>query len=101
MNKEILKNLVILYVEDEDDIKEFTYKTLSAIVKKVVVSKNGADALEQYKANEDINLILTDINIPKIGGLELCEEIRKEDESIPLLITSAHSDHFFLKKLLI
>lgn len=98
MNKEILKNLVILYVEDEDDIKEFTYKTLSAIVKKVVVSKNGADALEQYKANEDINLILTDINIPKIGGLELCEEIRKEDESIPLLITSAHSDHFFLKK---
>lgn len=98
MNKEILNNLVILYIEDEDDIREFTFKTLSSIVKKVFVSKNGAEALEIYKNNKDINLILTDINIPKIGGLEVCEEIRKEDSSIPLIITSAHSDHFFLKK---
>jgi len=98
MNKEILNNLVILYIEDENDIREFTFKTLSSIVKKVFVSQNGADALDIYKNNKDINLVLTDINIPKIGGLEVCEKIREEDSSIPLLITSAHSDHYFLKK---
>ncbi len=98
MNKEILNSLVILYIEDEDDIREFTFKTLSSIVKKVFMSHNGEEALEIYKKNKDINLILTDINIPKIGGLEVCEEIRKIDSSIPLLITSAHNDHIFLKK---
>jgi len=98
MNKEILNNLVILYIEDEDDIREFTFKTLSSIVKKVFVCANGADALDIYKKNKDINLVLTDINIPKVGGLEVCEKIREEDSSIPLLITSAHNDHYFLKK---
>lgn len=98
MNKEILKNIVVLYVEDEDDVRDFTNKTLSKIVKKVVIAHNGRDGLKKYEENPDINLILTDINMPKMDGLQMCEEIRKKDESIPIVITSAHSDPSFLKK---
>ena len=98
MNKEILKNINVLYVEDEQDVREFTSKTISTIVKKVVVAENGLDGLEKYNANPDINLILTDINMPKMGGLEMCMEIRKINEEIPIVITSAHSDPDFLKK---
>ncbi len=98
MNKEILKNINVLYVEDEQDVREFTSKTISTIVNKVIVAENGKEGLEKFQENPDINLILTDINMPKMGGLEMCAEIRKTDKEIPIVITSAHSDPNFLKK---
>ena len=98
MNKEILKNINVLYVEDEEDVREFTSKTIDTIVNSVVVACNGKDGLEKFKENPNINLILTDINMPKMGGLEMCAEIRKINDDIPIVITSAHSDPDFLKK---
>lgn len=100
MNKEILKNINVLYVEDEQDVREFTSKTISTIVNKVVVAENGKEGLEKFYENPDLNLILTDINMPKMGGLDMCAKIRETDEEIPIVITSAHSDPDFLKKLL-
>ncbi len=98
MNKEILKNINVLYVEDEQDVREFTSKTINTIVNKVIVAENGKDGLEKFYENPDLNLILTDINMPKMGGLEMCAKIRETDEEIPIVITSAHSDPDFLKK---
>lgn len=98
MNKEILKNINVLYVEDEQDVREFTSKTISTIVNSVVVAENGKEGLEKYKENPEVNLILTDINMPKMGGLDMCAEIRKFDDEVPIVITSAHSDPDFLKK---
>jgi len=98
MNKEILKNINVLYVEDEEDVREFTSKTISTIVNSVITAKNGKEGLEKFQENKDINLILTDINMPKMGGLEMCAEIRKIDDEVPIVITSAHSDPDFLKK---
>ena len=98
MNKDILKKINVLYVEDEDDVREFTSKTISSIVNKVIIAKDGQEGLDKFLENQEINLILTDINMPKMGGLEMCEEIRKKDQEIPIVITSAHSDPDFLKK---
>ncbi len=98
MNKEILKNINVLYVEDENDVREFTSKTISTIVNRVVIACNGKDGLEKFVQNPDINLILTDINMPKMGGLEMCEIIRKDNLEIPIVVTSAHSDSNFLKQ---
>ncbi len=98
MNKEILKNINVLYVEDEKDVREFTSKTISTIVNKIITAENGKEGLDKFKENKDINLILTDINMPKMGGLEMCSEIRKIDAEVPIVITSAHSDPDFLKK---
>ncbi|RXJ99901.1 hypothetical protein CRV02_11065 [Arcobacter sp. CECT 8989] len=98
MNKEILKDINVLYVEDEDDVREFTSKTISTIVNSVETARNGKEGLEKFQDNKEINLILTDINMPKMGGLEMCAEIRKIDNEVPIVITSAHSDPDFLKK---
>lgn len=98
MNKEILKNINVLYVEDERDVREFTSKTISTIVNSVIVAQNGKEGLEKFKDNPSINLILTDINMPKMGGLEMCSEIRKFNDEVPIVITSAHSDPDFLKR---
>ncbi|QKF81979.1 diguanylate cyclase [Halarcobacter ebronensis] len=98
MNKEILKSINILYVEDEVEVREFTSKTISTIVNKLIVAENGLEALKKLEENPDINLIVTDINMPKMGGLEMCAQVRKTDLEIPIVITSAHSDPTFLKQ---
>lgn len=98
INKEILTSIKVLYVEDEDDVRNFTAKTLTAIVKEVVLAANGQEGVEQFKQNPDIDLIITDINMPKLGGLEMCEEIQQMNKDIPIVITSAHNDPDFLKK---
>lgn len=98
INKEVLTNIKVLYVEDEEDVRNFTARTINAIVKDVIIAENGQEGVEQYLKNPDIDLIVTDINMPKLGGLEMCEEIQKHNKDIPIVITSAHNDPDFLKK---
>ena len=98
INKEILKNIKVLYVEDEVEVRNFTAKTMQAIVKELIVAENGLDGIEKFKSNQDIDLIVTDINMPKLGGLEMCEAIQEINPDIPIVITSAHNDPDFLKK---
>jgi diguanylate cyclase (GGDEF)-like protein len=98
INKEILQNIKVLYVEDEVEVRNFTAKTIQAIVKELVVAENGVDGVEKFKQNPDIDLIVTDINMSKMGGLEMCEAIQEINPNIPIVITSAHNDPDFLKK---
>ena len=98
MNKEILSKLKILYVEDEDEVREFTGKTIQTIVEKIVIAENGEDGLNKFKENQDIDLIITDINMPKMSGLEMCEKIKEISPEIPIVVTTAHNDASFLKK---
>jgi two-component system, cell cycle response regulator len=99
MNKEILKTISVLYVEDENDVREFTSKLLSSLLRKVYVASDGLEGLEIFKENkDDIDLIVSDINMPKMDGLSMCEAIKKINTEIPLVITSAHNDTNFFKK---
>jgi diguanylate cyclase (GGDEF)-like protein len=98
MNKELLKDISVLYVEDEKDVREFTSKLLGSLVKKVYSAQNGLDGLEQFKEHkESIDLIVSDINMPKMDGLEMCSLIKEINKNIPIVITSAHNDPSFLK----
>ena len=99
MNKEILKDICVLYVEDENDVREFTAKLLDSLLKKVYVAQDGLEGLKIFEENKnDIDLIISDINMPKIDGLTMCEAIKKINTEIPLVITSAHNDTNFLRR---
>jgi len=99
MNKEILQDISVLYVEDENDVREFTSKLLSSLVKKVYTAENGLVGLETFREHKDeIDLIVSDINMPKMDGLEMCAKIKEINNTIPIVITSAHNDPNFLKK---
>jgi diguanylate cyclase (GGDEF)-like protein len=99
MNKEILKNISILYVEDENDVREFTSKLLTSLLKNVFSAKDGQEGIETYTKNVDIiDLVVTDINMPRMNGIAMCEKIREINKDLPIVITSAHNDTSFLKK---
>ena len=53
MNKEILKTISVLYVEDENDVREFTSKLLTFLLRKVYVAQDGLEGLKIYEENKD------------------------------------------------
>ena len=95
VNKDLLKNITILYVEDEITIAEQVKFFFSRFVKGFYVASNGLEGLELYKEiNPDI--IITDIQMPKMNGLDMIKEI--DDKNIPVIITTAYSDSSYLLK---
>ena len=102
MNKEILKKVKALYVEDEENVRVFTSKTLESVVFSIDTAANGKEGLEKFTAafesDNPYNLIITDINMPKMDGLVMSKEIKQIDPNICIIVTSAHNDADFLKK---
>ncbi|QDF28937.1 response regulator transcription factor [Halarcobacter anaerophilus] len=91
-NKEkILKELKILFVEDEINISKLLKDALADYFFSFTIANNGEEGLEKYKKiNPDI--IITDIMMPKLDGLEMTKRIREENETIPIIVLSAFSD---------
>ena len=102
INNEFLKQLTILYVEDEDVAREQFAKSLRRLFKKVILGVNGEDGLSKFKesqlASESIDLILSDINMPKMNGLEMLEKIREIDENVPVMYTTARTETEYLQR---
>ena len=93
-----LENITILYAEDEPLIREGTAETLRLFKVNVICAKNGLEALDLYKnQKQNIDMVLTDIKMPKLDGLSLIKEIRKLNKFIPVVITTAHQETNFLK----
>jgi c-di-GMP phosphodiesterase len=90
-------DISILYVEDEDTIRESVARSLSLTVKHVYTAENGEIALEQIN-KIPVDLIITDIRMPKLDGLSLIEKLRENDMDIPVIITSAFNELEYLNK---
>ncbi len=90
------QDLTLLYVEDNAEAREMTLMILEDFFENIVVAVDGEDGLNKFFEN-DIDLVLTDINMPKLSGLQMSEKIRQKDKETPLLVLSAHNeDNFFI-----
>ena len=83
-----LQKLTILYVEDDQETREQLVQFLSRRVKTVISADNGVEGLEIFRARRP-HIVITDILMPQMDGLTMSEEIRKIDESVPIIITAA------------
>ena len=89
----ILKEATILYAEDELLVRESITSILRRRVKSVYTADNGKDALDIFKEKQDnINLVITDIEMPIMNGLELIESIKKIRKKAPVIIITAFDD---------
>ncbi len=78
----------ILLVEDEESIREGLKMNLDLEGYEVVACDNGIDALKAFK-EQRFNLIILDIMLPEMDGLHVCEQIRLDNSSIPILFLTA------------
>jgi len=90
-----LKNLNILYVEDEERIIEKYAYFLRELCHTLYIARDGEEAFRLYKEKK-VHLIVMDFLIPKMNGMSLAKVIRAEDENIALIALTAHSDREIL-----
>jgi len=91
---EQLRKINILYVEDDDFIREQTSSLLKTIFNNVYTANNGQEGIEKYKSyTNDLDAIITDINMPKISGIDMAKQINASDSNnkTPIIAVSAYS----------
>ena len=83
--------ITVLVVEDDQSIRETVAEVLESEGFKVLSCTNGADALDQItnKASAPIDLLVLDLMLPGVGGLDLCRELRRAGNPTPILVISA------------
>jgi len=99
-SKELLsytKKLSILFVEDHDDLRVNTTEILKNFFEYVDSSVNGEDALHKYKEfyeehDKYYDIILSDIQMPRLNGVELTENLYNINPNQIVIILSAHDD---------
>ena len=100
INVEFLKTLTLLYVEDDHQVRDKFVVILNKLFKQVFVAVDGVDGLEKFhQSNKDkayIDLIISDIAMPNMDGMEFLENIRKINTSVPFIFTTAHTNTEFL-----
>lgn len=93
----ILKNLSILYIEDEENIRKNMTKVLLLLCDKVYESSNIKDAKAIIEKNR-VDIIISDINLSEDNGLNFIEELRQVDKKIPVILLSAYTETDYLLK---
>jgi len=92
-----LKSIKILFVEDEEDLSNIISDTLNKLQANFKTAANGKIALEKFNEDKDFDLIVTDINMPVMNGLELIKNVREVNKEIPVIIMSAHTEPEYIK----
>jgi len=87
----------ILFVDDEKSIRDNYVTYLSAYFSEVYQAKDGKEAYSIYK-NISPDIMIVDINMPKMNGLELLEKIRENDHATRVIIMTSHTQQEYLLK---
>ncbi len=99
------KNLSILFVEDHEELRVNTSEILKNFFKTVTTCSNGKEALNEYIKYNKVNssyydLVLSDIQMPIMDGIELTEKIYNINESQVIIILSAYDETRYLLRLI-
>lgn len=88
----------ILFVEDDDEVRKFMNRTLKTLQYNTFEACNGLEALEIVRRNKlKLDLLITDVIMPEMGGKELAEEIVKFVPGIKILFTSGYTDNHIVR----
>ena len=83
MEGEYFSKITVLYVEDDIEIREELESFFSFRVKELFVAENGSEGLELYKKHQP-DIVVTDINMPLMNGIEMLKHIRAIDKNTPV-----------------
>lgn len=90
-------NYSVLFIEDEEELRKNYVMFLKMYFETVYEASDGEEAYQIYKDKKP-NILIVDINIPKLNGLDLLKKIRESDHSTKAIVLTAHKDKDFLLK---
>ena len=97
MNENIryLSNMTILYAEDDEMARDEVVFSLEPYVRRVYTASNGEEGLALFE-KENPDIVLTDIQMPRMNGIEMAMAIRQENRDVPIVVTTAFNDSDYL-----
>jgi len=91
------QNLTLLYVEDDPLLGRINAELFNDIFKSVDVAKNGEEGLEKFRERKH-DLVITDINMPVMNGIEMVREVRRIRKEQPVMILTAYREIEYLSQ---
>ena len=95
-NIEILKSISVVYVEDDEAVRDSITMSLKRKVKIIHEAENGEEGIELIKKYNP-EIVITDVEMPVMDGLTMIKKIRENEElSVPIIVITAYEDdeHF-------
>ncbi len=90
-NSELMSRLSVLYIEDEEITRKAIEVILKRRVKEVSLAANGKEGLDVFLEKLP-DVVITDIEMPVMNGIELIDEIRKKGYDVPIVVITAFKD---------
>jgi len=85
------KQLSVLYVEDNEQVRAETTEIFKLLFAKVDTAGNGFEGIEKYN-HETYDIVITDINMPRLNGIEMISQIREINPEQKIIAISAHDE---------
>jgi cyclic di-GMP phosphodiesterase len=95
---ELADGIQLLYVEDDEKLREDTLRLLSNFFKGITVATNGKEALEKYRAGS-FDIVISDLIMPLLNGRELARQIKAIHPEQIVIILSAHDEKPIVEEL--
>ncbi len=81
----------VLLVDDDEMLLEVGKEILESLDYRVLIASNGEEALALFKQHaSEINLVMSDVTMPVMGGIELCKLIREQNGAMPIVFVSGY-----------
>jgi len=88
---ENLENISLLFIDDDAETAQVYVRMLNKLIRNVYVANDGLKGLRLYKKHKP-DIIISDIKMPVMSGLDMVEKIRESDQDTKIIILSAYSE---------
>jgi DNA-binding response OmpR family regulator len=90
-----MRSYTVLYVEDDVEVRHYISQFLERYCQKVYACESSEEGMELYKKYKP-NILLLDINLPGMSGIDFATKVRIHDKKTPILISTAYTDKAFM-----
>lgn len=87
--KQLVGGLKVIFVDDEDQIRKSTGVLLEKFFDEVQIFDNGQEALEAFQKTKDFDIVITDIQMPKLNGIDMVKQMKEIKKDIFVIFITA------------
>jgi len=94
-DKVLIKKFTLLYVEDEEDIRNEMLKILNRFFEVIFTAQNGEEGVSLFLKHQP-DMIITDLRMPVMNGMEMLRKIKEVNKEVPVIVSTAYNESGYL-----